>query len=365
MTTENENVEEFEKATVAGVNVVGGVGGVATPPAGDMGTFAGGSAPGIADPITGTAGGGVLSTEQSRQFIDYMWDNMVWAKEGRRVTMRANTAELNKMGVGERVIKAAKQAEDTGVNADVEFTKVELTTRKVRLDWEVSTEALEDNIEGAQLEDHIARQMAAQFAADLEDLAINADASTADGFHDIFGYDGFLQQYLAVRSPIQWDIDPASTANPGGHLTVETFQALIKAMPRKFRGAKTNLVFNATTDAFADAINNLGSSGNLTAENIVTRVVDGAAPQTIGAPARYRVLGVPLREVPLLGEADELTVLLTFPQNNIWGFQRDITVHREFKPKKDTTEYTVYARWGVAIEEAAASATAQGVDLTP
>jgi hypothetical protein len=57
--------------------------------------------------------------------------------------------------------------------------------------------------------------------------------------------------------------------------------------------------------------------------------------------------------------------VLTFPQNNIWGFQRDITVHREFKPKKDTTEYTVYARYGVAIEEVAASATATGADLTP
>lgn len=340
----------IEKATVAGANVVGGVGGVATPAAGDMGTFAGGSAPAIADPITGTAGGGVLSAEQSRRFIDYIWDNMVWSKEGRRVVMRANTAELNKMGVGERVIKAAKQAEDTSVNADVKFTKVELTTRKVRLDWEVSTEALEDNIEGGQLEDHIARQMTAQFAKDLEDLAINADASTVDGFHDIFGYDGFLEQYKAAVTEVMW-------ANAGVP-TVETYQALIKALPRKFRGSKANLRFYASTDAFVDTVNNLGSTGNLTAENIITRVVDGQAPQTIGAPQRYSVLGVPLSEVPLLGNPGDSVVVLTFPENNIWGFQRDITVHREFKPRKDTTEYTVYARFGIAIEEAAASSVA-------
>lgn len=344
----------IEKAAVAGDVVVGGVGGIASPSAGNMGNVAGGSAPGIADPITGTAGGGVLPAEQSRRFIDYVWDNMVWSKEGRRVTLRANTAELNKMGVGERVIKAAKQAENTGVNANVEFTKVELTTRKVRLDWEVSTEALEDNIEGAALEDHIARQMTAQFAADLEDLAINADASTADGFHDILGYDGFLEQYKAAVTEVTWDDESAT--NP--YLSVEVFQNLVKAVPRKFRGAKANLRFYASTDAFTEAVNHLGSAGNLTAEQIVTRVVDGVAPQVLGAPVRYSILGIPLSEVPLLGEAGAKVVVLTFPQNNIWGFQRDITVHRQFQPKKDTTEYTVYARFGIAIEEAAASAVA-------
>lgn len=341
----------IEKAAVPGDVVVGGVGGVVSPSAGNMGNVAAGSAPGIADPITGTAGGGVLQPEQSRRFIDYIWDNMVWSKEGRRVVMTANTAELNKMGVGERVIKAAKQAEDTSVNANVKFTKVELTTRKVRLDWEVSSEALEDNIEGAALEDHIARSMTAQFAKDIEDLAINADASVADGFHDILGYDGFLEQYKAAVTEVTWD-------DESGPITVEVYQALIKALPRKFRGVKSNLRFSASTEAFVETVNNLGSKGNLTAENIITRVVDGVAPQTIGAPTRYSVLGVPLNEVPLLGDPGAKVIVLTFPENNIWGFQRDITVHREFKPRKDTTEYTVYARFGLAIEEAAASAVA-------
>lgn len=343
--------DTIEKAAVAGDIVVGGVGGIATPSAGNMGNYAGGSAPGIADPISGTAGGGVLKPDQSRQFIDYIWDNMVWAREGRRVTLRANTAELNKLGVGERVIKAARQAENTGVNANVKFTKIQFTTTKVRLDWEVSTEALEDNLEGSALEDHVARLMAAQFGADLEDLAINADLSTADGFHDILGYDGFLEQYKAAVTEVTWDDETTP-------ITVETYQALIKAIPRKFRGVKTNLVFYASTDAFLETVNNLGSKGNLTSESLRESVVSGAAPQTIGAPVRYRVLGLPLVEVPLLGEPGSKIVVLTFPQNNIWGFQRDITVHREFQPKKDTTEYTVYARFGVAIEETGASAVA-------
>jgi hypothetical protein len=106
--------------------------------------------------------------------------------------------------------------------------------------------------------------------------------------------------------------------------------------------------FYADTETVANIINGLGSSGNLNSERIVERVIDGAAPQTIGAPIQYRVLGLPLVEVPLMPAG---YVSLTFPENRIWGFQRDVTVHREFKPKKDTVEYTVFLRFGVQIEE--------------
>ena len=38
---------------------------------------------------TGSAGG-ILAPEQARRFIDYVWDATVLAKDGRKVTMRAN-----------------------------------------------------------------------------------------------------------------------------------------------------------------------------------------------------------------------------------------------------------------------------------
>jgi DUF1365 family protein len=48
-------------------------------------------------------------------------------------------------------------------------------------------------------------------------------------------------------------------------------------------------------------------------------------------------------------------------RSRIWGFQRDVTVHREFKPKKDTIEYTVFIRMGVNVEELSALAKANAV----
>jgi len=350
-----ESVIEKAVVTTPGAVVAGGVYGVATPPKGDMGNFATPDPPGRPAVQSGTTGGGILRPEQSRQFIDYLWDNMVWSKEGRRLVMRANTAELNKLGVGERVIRAAAQADGQYVNAQVVFSKIELTTRKVRLDWEISTEGLEDNIEGDGLEDHIARNMTAQFASDLEDLAINA-VTGADPFLGILGTDGFLKQYQTALGVKVLEIPPS--------ISVDTYQALVKALPRKFRGVKRDLRFYASSTAFTDTINKLGVSGSLTAEELRVRVVDGVAPQVVGDPVRYRILGIPLQEVPLLGEDGKNVVLLTFPQNNIWGFQRDITVHNEFKPKKDTVEYTVYARFGIAIEETNAAALALDLSTT-
>jgi HK97 family phage major capsid protein len=322
----------LEKAAVTGVIASGGIGAVSTPASqlGPVGT------PKPSD------GGGILNAEQSAQFIEYIFDQQVLARDGRRVTMRGNTAELEKLNVGERVIRAAAQADAAYTNAGVTFTKVEITTKKVRLDWEVSSEALEDNIEGAGLEDHLVRTMTRAFANDLEDLAINGTGSGTNTFLNIL--EGFYVKEQTGNSAGTFGTD------------VEDLQALVLAMPRKYRASRAAMKFYASSETVADIINGLGSSGNLPSERIVERVIDGVAPQTLGAPIQYRVLGIPLVEVPLMPAG---FVSLTFPENRIWGFQRDVTVHREFQPKKDTIEYTTFLRFGAQIEETDAVAYAK------
>ena len=102
-----------------------------------------------------------------------MWDATTLANEGRVIRMRSNTVDLDKVSVGQRITRLATEAVDDGVNTEATFTKVSLTTKKLRLDWELSAESLEDNIEGAALEDHIARLMATQFGNDVEDLEVS------------------------------------------------------------------------------------------------------------------------------------------------------------------------------------------------
>ena len=308
------------------------------------------SGPNAVNP-TGTPGG-ILLPEQARRFIDYVWDATVLAKDGRRVTMRANTMEIEKVNVGERVIRAAAQADDAYTNAGATFTKVELTTKKIRLDWEVSTESLEDNIEGAALEDRLVRLMTNAFANDIEDLAINGDGATGS-FLSIMS--GFIKQ---TRGTVGNDAHEADVTVSDNEWTPDVMQDIILAMPRKYRALKSNLKFYAGTDAFQGIVKNNGTLADAIAEAIAGQTpgstqanrqayLDGLG-QTFGGSRTTRVLGVDVLEVPYYpaGYVD-----LTFPENRAWGFQRDITVNREYKPKKDTIEYTVFVRFGIAWEE--------------
>ena len=297
--------------------------------------------------------GGILAPEQARRFIDYVWDATVLAKDGRRVTMRANTMEIEKVNVGERVIRAAAQGAPDYTNVGATFTKVELTTKKIRLDWEVATESLEDNIEGAALEDRLVRLMTNAFANDLEDLAINGEGSGSNAFLSIMP--GFVKQ---TRGTVGNDAHEYAATVSNNEFTTSIMQGLLLAMPRKYRALKSNLKFYAGTDAFAGIVKNNGTLADAVAEAIAGQVpgstqanrqayLDGTA-QTLGNTRTTRVLGVDVLEVPYYpaGYVD-----LTFPQNRVWGFQRDITVNREYKPKKDTVEYTVFVRFGIQWEE--------------
>ena len=301
---------------------------------------------------SGEAGSGILRPEQARRFIDYVWDATTLAQDGRRVTMRANTMELEKVNVGERVIRAAAQAVGDYTNAGATFSKVELTTKKIRLDWEVSAEALEDNIEGAQLEDHIVRLMTNAFGNDIEDLAINGDGATGN-FLSIM--DGFVNRVKTGTGAGQAHEAVVTVLNDTW--STDAMQKIILAMPRKYRAIKSNLKFYAGTDAFQGIIKNNGTLADAVAEAFANRpagtasnrqaYLDGAG-QTFGGARTTRVLGIDVQEVPYYptGYVD-----LTFPQNRVWGFQRDITVNREYKPKKDTVEYTVFVRFGIQWEE--------------
>lgn len=335
--------DKLEKAAAEGVAASGGIGGVSNPASGILGNvptaeYGLTTGPNAVNP-TGTASG-ILAPEQANRFIDYVWDATVLAQDGRRVKMRANTMELEKVNVGERVIRAANQADGTYTNTGATFTKIELTTTKIRLDWEVSTEALEDNIEGAALEDHLVRLMTNAFANDLEDLAINGDGSTGD-FLSIL--DGFCNQVTAGS-----DAHESIAYVTGNEWTPEVLQGAVSALPRKYRALKSGLKFYAGSETFAGIVQSNGTLADAVyTEDYRNQWLDGKG-QVLGSARVTRAIGIPVLEVPYFPDD---YVELTFPQNRVWGFQRNITLHREYKPKKDTIEYTVYVRFGVAWEE--------------
>ena len=333
--------ETLEKAVAAGTQVSTG-----------FGSTTGGAGVHVASE---NGNGGLLNPEQSARFLDYMFDATVIGKVARTVRMKSDTAEIDRMSVGEKLMKLATEADNTAANSGVTFSKISLTTKKLRMDWELSTESLEDNIEGADLEDHIARLMATQAGNDIEDVILNGDTSlTTDALYKSF--DGVVKKAKASGRVV----DAAGAA-----VSREVFNKALKAMPRKYKQRRGDLRFLAGSNLIQDFLyaNSIGTNQTIP-QDIASSVIRGAVAP-LGGPAGYVApfaFGIPIVEVPLLSETQTGTyaspsgshgdIHLTFPNNVVIGIKRDVTVYRFFQPRKDTIEYTMYTRVGVQIEQA-------------
>jgi hypothetical protein len=311
--------------------------------------------------------GGLLNPEQSARFLDYMFDATVIGKVARTVRMRADTTEIDRMSVGEKLMKIATEGDDTNsANSGVTFSKISLTTKKLRLDWELSTESLEDNIEGADLEDHIARLMATQAGNDIEDVVLNGDtALSSDQLYKAF--DGVVKKSKANGHVV----DAA-----GANVSRAVFNSALKALPRKYKQRRTDLRFLSGSNLIQDYLYSTSQNiQNVNPQDIASSIIRGeVAP--LGGPAGYvapYAFGIPIVEVPLLKETQtgdysgaagsHGDIHLTFPNNVVIGIKRDVTVYRFFWPKKDSIEYTMFTRVGVQIEQADAWVVVKNVKV--
>lgn len=313
---------------------------------------------------TPPSGGGLLSPAQSDRFIDYMWDATTLGRQVRTVRMRANEIELDRMAVGERLVRLATEAVDDAVNVKVAFAKVSLSTMKLRLDWELSSEALEDNLEGAAFEDHVARLLSAQAANDIEDLAINGDVNNTDDA--LFkSFDGWRKRLYAGANVVD------ATAAAG--LDRAVFHRALKRMPRKFMARRGGLRFYTTAGLASDYVYNFETVEGTNADSKYVSQSErdaaiGSNPLP-GADAGWSPAapyGIRLQEVPLMAEYEVGTdtaadVWLVDPNNLIWGVKREIQVYRQFVPRKDTIEYTMFTRVGAAIENPNAAVLVKNV----
>jgi hypothetical protein len=323
--------------------------------------------------VVGNDSGGLMKPAQSNRFLDFVIDQSVLMQNARVVRMRTPQMEIDKVSVGTRLLSKATEATDSGANAAVTFSKVSLSTVKLRLDWALSTESLEDNIEGASLEDHIAQVMARQTANDLDDLFINGNTSSNNGL--LKALDGFVK--LAKTNGRVVD-------EAGNNVSRATYDRILRNMPTKYLQRRNELRFFSGSGNVQDTIYSLGNPNSATGATAgapspgsVTGDVAflQGAMRGNGGPGSTGIspFGIPLIEVPLMPETvtgdysgaagSHGHIELTFPQNRVIGIHRDITVYRQFKPKTDTIEYTQYMRVASNIENADSYVIGKNVKL--
>ena len=102
------------------------------------------------------ANGGLLLPDQSAQFIKGLFEKAVISKEVRRVPMKANKKQIDKITYGVDVLQkpVAVGTEHTTVTKPV-TSKIDLTVEEVIVAIDIGYDSLEDSIEGKGLFDTI------------------------------------------------------------------------------------------------------------------------------------------------------------------------------------------------------------------
>lgn len=320
--------------------------------------------------IGGGPGGGYIAIEQAESFIDHVFESAVLWQEATKKKMNAPYAEWSEVRVGARVIRLAIEGEDNGENAGATFSKISISTVKIRLDWEITRESLEDNIEKEAFDEHLLRLMSHRLGEDLEELSIWGD--TTSPVKALKGLDGWHKQALANSHVVVADTAGAANAQ----LSRKHFYQAMRAMPAKYSRNVRNQRFYVGPYAFADYLFSQSEQG-IVPNEVIAGTLRGPVPLAQGAAGDRTPypFGVPLVEVPMFdsnfnetnagtgtGPIDASTFLeFTDPVNRIVGMQRQIQLHKEYNAKKDAIEYTCYVRFGIGWLNPDAVVTVTGI----
>lgn len=132
---------------------------------------------------TGTlSGGGLLNPEQARTFFKMTFESTPFSKLHRKEQRKVKTGEIDKIGIGRRLLRRKTEGVDDNYRAAVTTGKIEYATVPVRLPWELTEEVFLENIEGENFEDLVMSMMTTQTGIDLEDLHFNGDTTSSDPF---------------------------------------------------------------------------------------------------------------------------------------------------------------------------------------
>jgi hypothetical protein len=239
------------------------------------------------------ASAGKLNPAQSDRFLDYVINETVLRNNARIIRFRNETLEIDKIGIGTRAAFPKTEAKDPGIRRGINTSKVVLQPREVIVPVEIGDNFREVNIEGENVEDHIMKMFATQFANDLEELAIVGDTlgpAIIEGDYKPGGdaakhvKDG----YLALHNGwLRIADDGHSYDAAGANIGLSVFGAMLRQLPTKFRRNKSQLRFFMSPDL-----------SQLYVEKLSTRAT-ALGDQAAGGSA-HTPYGVKIVEVPLM-----------------------------------------------------------------
>lgn len=285
---------------------------------------------------------GLLNKEQSRKFIQQTFESTNLSSLVRHEMRTAKTGEIDKIGIGSRILRKKTENTDDGYRAGVKTSQIEYSTTAIRLPWEITEETLRENIEGQTLEGTITNLMTTQLGVDLEDLYLNGDVDTdaSDSDHDfLFINDGWIKQISNGGHVYDASSDTS--------MSLDMFYKALAHLPNKYNNGKLRWLMSPKRAQEWELflLNKVIGQGGAVPDNVYT------------APAR-----IPTVECPSL---DDSTILLSDPKNLIVVNTYDIKIRKTTEGKEaimmDKRFYVVHLDYDAIIEELDATAIIKGL----
>ena len=291
---------------------------------------------------TGSLSSGLLNPEQARKFIQQTFEATNLGGLVRHEMRTAKTGEIDKIGIGRRILRKKTENTDDGYRADVQTSQIEYATTAVRLPWEITEETLRENIEGQNFEAIVTNLMTTQLGIDMEDLYLNGDEDTAEDAED---YD-----FLKINDG--W----IKQISNGGHvydasgeteMSLDLFYNTLAQLPNKYNNGKLRWLMSPKRAQQWELF-------------LLNKVIGagGAVPESIyPSPAR-----IPAIECPSL---DDGTILLTDPKNLIVVNTYSVQIRKTTEGKEaimmDKRFYVTHLDYDPIIEELDATAIIKGL----
>jgi hypothetical protein len=247
--------------------------------------------------LTDIATYGKLNPEQSKVFLDWVYNEAVMKNHARQVQVTAEKMYIEKIGIGERVAMSKIMAQDPTYRRGVTTSRVELYPKEIMVPWETEDTFKLLNVEGESIGNHIMRMFADKLANNMEEAnwlgnshgAAVLQSSIIDG-GDTTRYikddflalgDGWLQQIMEGTGSHLKNFANAS-------VSTSLFSSLIQEMPSKYRRDLTKLRFYVSSDY-----------EQIIREKIASRSTPAGDAALVGQNS-LMLYGIPVVPIPLL-----------------------------------------------------------------
>ena len=312
--------------------------------------------------LTSTLGNSDLQPEVANRYIREVIDRTVVVNAARRLPMASNTRNIDRLTHSGRVMVFPAEGTAPAVAGALAFGQRQLLANRMAAAEDWSQETIEDNIEGTGLEDTLVDVMATLFGRDFEELALygNADDVATPAWPDAATLGDVFRENLG------------STAHDGWLLLSDNVTDKLGVAP-----TKTSDLFNELMDAIPSKIldGSPRADWRIYCNSRIERKYReevGERSTNLGDRALFENVpmshqGIPVVSVPVMrfetrdfggGDITECTdLMLVHPNNLVVGFQRNVTMDIEKKPRSGTFELTITSRGDANVEDPAAYAT--------